>query len=116
MSNRRKCFWWFPIRFTSYEIVKNHDDYELVIKSGLLNNREEKLKLFKVNDISYHRSLGNFLFAQGNITLSTSESGSRYVEISKIQGYKEFGKELEELAYKERERVKVSYTETNVIR
>ena len=26
---RRSCFWWFPIRFNTYEIVKHYDDYEL---------------------------------------------------------------------------------------
>ena len=111
---RRKCFWWFPIRFTTYKIEKNHEDLELIITSGLLSKRVDKLKLYRVTDINYNRSLGNFLFAQGNITLSTTERRGTNVSISKIHGYKEFGKEIEELVYQERKRMNVGYKEQNL--
>ena len=111
---KRKCFWWFPIRLTTYEIVKNHEDMELVITGGIINRRTEKLKLYRVTDISYNRSLGNFLFGQGNITLSTTERNGSSEVISKIHGYKEFGNKIEEIAYQERKRMNVGYKEHNV--
>ena len=59
---RRSCFWWFPIRFNTYEIVKHYDDYELIWRKGFFSRSEERLKLYRVNDISFHRSFGNFFF------------------------------------------------------
>ena len=114
MQSRRKCFLWFPIRLTTYEIVKNHEDLELVVNSGLINRRTEKLKLYRVTDIHYNRTLGNFLFGQGNVSLDTTERRGSSVSISKIHGYKDFGKEIEELSYQERKRMNVGYKENNL--
>lgn len=111
----RKCWLWFPIRFTKYEVVKNHDDYELIIHTGLIAKREERIKLFKVNDLSYHRGLGNWICGVGNITLRTSDVSTRTFTIEKIRRYRDFGFKLEELIDAERKRVKITYTETNII-
>ena len=50
--NRRKCWLWFPIRFTFYEIEKKYDDIELKITSGLLSKKVEKIKF----DNRYYRN------------------------------------------------------------
>lgn len=112
----RKCFLWFPIRFTKYSIIKNFDDYELVVNTGLLSQREEKIKLFKINDIGYERTLGNLICGVGNIRVASSDSSSRRITISKIKGYRDFGKQLEDLVYSERKKMNVNYSETNIVR
>lgn len=112
----RKCFLWFPIRFTKYQVVKSYDDYELIIHKGLISRSEEKIKLFKINDVGYNRSLGNFLFGVGNLTISSSDSSARRTSITKIRNYKDFGKKLEDLIYSERKRMNVIYSENNIIR
>lgn len=113
---KRKCWLWFPIRFTKYEVKQQFDDIELVITTGLLAKREEKIKLYRINDISYHRSVGNFFFGVGNLTISSSDRTSSTTEITKIRRYKKFGNKLEELIYNERKRVGVSYSEANIVK
>lgn len=113
---RRSCFWWFPIRFNTYEIVKHYDDYELIWRKGFFSRSEERLKLYRVNDISFHRSFGNFLFGVGNVIVRSSDASSKSLTITKIRNYREFGKLLDDVAHKERQRVGVKYEETNLIR
>ena len=57
---RRKCWLWFPIRFTKYEVMEKNGDYELVITTGLLAKHINRIKLYRINDITYDRTIGNF--------------------------------------------------------
>lgn len=115
---KRRCVLWFPISLTTYEVVKSREDYELIIKSGLIARHEEKIKLFKINDTTFDRSLSNFFFGVGNIILESSDASSRYGRccIQKIHGAREFQKQLEDLVFAERKRVNIKYTENNIVR
>lgn len=117
IAKKRKCLWWFPIRFTTYTIEENHGDLELVIRSGLISRNINKIKLYRINDLTYDRSFGNFFFGVANIIVSSSDQSSRHsnCEIEKIHGAREFLKILDEHVHKERQRVNVQYTESNVI-
>ena len=112
---RRKCFLWFPIRLEKYEIFKLYDDYELKITYGLICKHEEKIKLFKINDITYSRSFANFFCGVGNIIINTSDPSAEKVKINKIRKYKKFGTKLERLIFEERKRLKIVYSETNLV-
>lgn len=113
---RRKCWLWFPIRFTKYEIIKKNEDLELVITKGLIAKNIDKVKLFKINDLTYNRTLGNFLFGVANIIVDSSDSSAKRCKIAKIRGARQFLELLEERVNEERKRVKVSYSETNLVR
>ncbi len=115
---RRKCWLWFPIRFTKYEVMEKNGDYELVITKGLLAKHINRIKLFKINDITYDRTLGNFFCGVANIKLETSDQSSRYsgCTISKIRHAKDFMQHLEDLVQDERKRMNVTYSETTVIK
>lgn len=113
---RRKCWLWFPIRFTKYVIAKSFgDDIELIITKGLISKHEEKIKLFKVQDISYNRSVGNFFMGVGNITIASSDISAKFVEIEKIRRAKKFQEKLEELVELERSSNNVTYKEASVL-
>ena len=112
---KRKCFLWFPIRFTTYEVVNNHEDLELVITKGLLSKHIEKVKLYKINDLTFDRSFFEFFFGVAEIIVSSSDNSAKTLYIEKIRGAKEFMKELDELIQQDRKRVNITYTETNVI-
>ncbi len=106
---------WWKIRFTYYKIVKNFDDYELWVDSGLIRKKTSKMKLYKVNDFSYHRSFGNWIFRVGGFTLSSGDVSSKFLDVTKIKNYKEFGAKIEELVNSERKRMNVGYSETNLV-
>ena len=113
--NRRKCWLWFPIRFTFYEIEKKYDDIELKITSGLLSKKVEKIKLFKIQDISYSRSLGNLICGVGNVKLLSGDVSTPVITITKIKKAKEFMEKLEKMIHEERTRVGVVHQESNII-
>lgn len=116
IEKRRKCFLWFPIRTSKYELVKNFsDELELVVTTGILMKRIEKIKLFKITDISYQRSFGNLLCGVGTLTIHSSDASSSAQLIPKIRKPKQFMEMLERCIANERKRMKVGYTETNVV-
>ncbi len=118
MSERRKCFLWFAIRFTTYEILKKNEDYELVITKGWLSKKINRIKLYRVTDMDFERTLGNCICGVANINLVTTDpsSGSRQssITIEKIKNAKEFEQELGDLVSAERKRVGVTYSETHI--
>jgi uncharacterized membrane protein YdbT with pleckstrin-like domain len=114
VTSRRKCWLWFPIRFTKYEVVEKYDDLELVITKGLISKNIEKIKLYKINDLTYRRTLGNFIFGVANIIVESSDTSLRSCKITKIRCAKQFLQELEEKVNQERKRVNVVYSETNL--
>lgn len=111
----RKCWLWFPIRFTTYSVVKNCYDYDLVITRGLINKRVEKIKLYKINDVSYHRDARDFFLGVGRIILYSADTTSEICEISDIHHYKQFGERLEKYISYERERLGIGYNEANIL-
>lgn|SRR5574344_75682 len=115
LFKKRKCWFLFPIRLTVYRICKCNDDLELIINKGLISQSEEKIKLYKINDMSYKRTFGNFFCGVGNILLETSDQSAGDTAIEKIHGARKFYDKLEELVEEERKRVKVQYKETNII-
>ena len=113
---KRSCLLWFPIQLKSYTLKKVYDDWELIFVKGLISKHEEKIKIYKINDITYHRSFRDFFFGVGNLTIESSdESCDGKLEIVRIHGYKRFGKTIEQLTHEERKRVNIKYNETSII-
>ena len=114
---KRKYWLWFPIGLTTYEIEKRDDDYELVITKGLLSKHIDRIKLYRITDLTFERSIGNWFCGVANIIVhSTDPSGtSKYSSnktIEKIRGAKDFLSQLETLVQQERKRMNVKYSET----
>lgn len=114
--NRRTCWLWFPIRFSKYRVEKTFSgDLELICETGILNKRIDKLKLFKVNDVSYSRTMGNFFFGVSNVTIHSADKSSGTKRIVKIRKGREFMTTIEEIVATERQRMNVGYAERNVM-
>lgn len=118
IDRRKKCKLWFPISFTKYYIEENRlsKELELVASYGLISKRIEKTKLYKINDISYHRGIGNFFCGVANLTLHSADVSSPTLRIEKIRKSKLFMKFLEDKITEERIRMNVGYNETTVLR
>lgn len=69
------------ISFTRYELTASR----LIVKTGLLNTREEELRLFRVRDISVQESLADRLFGVGSILLHTTDATSPTLLIRHIK-------------------------------
>lgn len=69
------------ISFTRYELTESR----LLVKTGLLNIREEELRLFRVRDLSTQESLLDRLFGVGSIVLHTSDATSPTLKIQHVK-------------------------------
>lgn len=77
----RKRIFGMAISFTRYELTESR----LLVKSGLLNVREEELRLFRVRDLSTQESLLDRLFGVGSIVLHTSDATSPTLKIQHVK-------------------------------
>lgn len=68
----RKRIFGLAISFTRYELTESR----LTVKTGLLNTREEELRLYRVRDLSAQESLLDRLFGVGSILLHTTDATS----------------------------------------
>ena len=69
------------ISFTRYELTESR----LRVKTGLLNTREEELRLYRVRDISAQESLLDRLFGVGSILLHTTDATSPTLLIQHVK-------------------------------
>ena len=68
----RKRILGMAVSFTRYELTESR----LIVRTGLLNTREEELRLFRVRDISAQESLIDRMFGVGSILLHTADATS----------------------------------------
>ena len=52
-SDRKRIIFGLPWTFTKYAAT----DEKLIIKSGILNIKEEEIRLYRVMDLTLHRTL-----------------------------------------------------------
>ena len=77
----KKRIFGMAISFTRYELTESR----LLVKTGLLNIREEELRLFRVRDLSTQESLLDRLFGVGSIVLHTSDATSPMLKIQHVK-------------------------------
>lgn len=66
---RKRTWFGLPWTFTVYRC----DDEILYIETGLLNKREDEVRLYRVLDIAYNASFFQRIFGMGSIELHTSD-------------------------------------------
>lgn len=77
----RKCWLWFPISFTKYELTEER----LYSQQGLLSTHYDELLLYRVTDICLTRSLGQKICGTGTITLTCKGDAQRVVTVRNIK-------------------------------
>ena len=77
----RKRIFGLAISFTRYELTESR----LTVKTGLLNTREEELRLYRVRDLSAQESLLDRLFGVGSILLHTTDATSPTLLIQHVK-------------------------------
>lgn len=83
-----KRYFGLPLSFTSYALSEDR----LFVKTGMLNEKQEEVLLYRIKDITMTRSLGQRIFGVGSITLNTNDSSTpmvRIVNIVNVEAVKE---------------------------
>lgn len=70
-----------PISFTKYEL----DEERLYIKTGLLTQREDEVRLYRIMDITLLQTLGQRIFGVGSIHCCSSDSSMQEFNIISVK-------------------------------
>lgn len=77
----RKRFLGMPLSFTRYMLSEDR----LFLSVGFLNVRDEEILLYRIQDITTTRTLGQKLFRVGTVTVKSSDKTMPTLEIKNIR-------------------------------
>lgn len=103
-ERKRLLFFGLPWTFTIYSF----DEERLFIKSGMLNIKEDEIRLYRILDLSLSRSLFQRMFGLGSIKVDSSDKTMGCFVIKNIKNSQEGKEMLSRLIEEERQRKRIS--------
>ena len=103
-QQRKRNWCGLPWSFTVYSF----DAERLFIKTGVLNIKEDEIRLYRILDLSLKKSFGQRIFGLGTITVDSSDKTMKCFEIKNIKNAKEVKEQLSQLVEEERQRKRIS--------
>ena len=103
-QQRKRNWCGLPWSFTVYSF----DAERLFIKTGVLNIKEDEIRLYRILDLSLKKSFGQRIFGLGAITVDSSDKTMKCFEIKNIKNAKEVKEQLSQLVEEERQRKRIS--------
>ena len=97
-SDRKHTIFGLPWSFTKYILT----DEKLLIVKGFLNQKEEEIRLYRILDMSLHRSIFQRIDRVGTIHCCSSDKTSPEFEIKRIKNSREIKEMLSNLVEKQR--------------
>lgn len=108
-KERKRVWCGLPLTFTVYSF----DEERLYVKSGFLNQRQDEVRLYRVQDLTVTRSLSQRIFGMGTILINSSDKTLGDFEIKNIKNVMTVKEQLSELVEIQRNKKRV-YTRENV--
>ena len=68
-KERKRIWCGLPLTFTVY----SYDNERFYVKSGFLNQRQDEVRLYRVQDLTVTRSLSQRIFGMGTILVNSSD-------------------------------------------
>ena len=106
-SDRRRIIFGLPWTFTKYVLTKE----KLLIQTGILNTKEEEVRLYRIMDVTLRRSLGQRLFGLGTIHCCSADKSTPEFDIKWIPDAAAVKEKLSDLVEAERMAKRVSSRE-----
>ena len=104
---RKRNFLGLPWTFTIYGFSEDR----LYIKTGVLNTREDEVRLYRITDIGLERSLWQRIMGMGTIRLYSSDQSMGDFSLVNVKNSEDVKVQLSERSKKERENKRVSSRE-----
>ena len=101
-DRKRNCLG-LPWFFTVYEF----DEDKLYIDTGLINTREDEIRLYRVLDLTLTRSLWQKLIGTGTIHIDSSDPALGNFDLRNIKRARKVKEQLSELVEKARKKGRV---------
>ena len=108
--DRKRTIFGLPLSFTKYTLLAD----KLLIETGLLTTKEDEVRLYRVNDVTLKRTLGQKLFGIGTIHCCSSDKTQGDFDIRNIKHPREVKDLLSRVVEEERLRNRV-YTRENFV-
>ena len=104
---RKRNFLGLPCTFTIY----GFSDDRLYVKTGVLNTREDEVRLYRITDIGLTRSLWQRIMGMGTIQIYSSDQSMGDFKLVNVKDSENVKEQLSQLIEKERENKRVSSRE-----
>ncbi len=102
--DRKRTFLGLPLSFTVYALTQE----KLLIETGFFNKKEEEIRLYRVMDVTLHRSFGERLLGIGTIHCCTADKSTPELDIKRIKRPRQVKELLSGLVEEERVNKRVS--------
>ena len=108
-KERKRIWCGLPLTFTVY----SYDNERFYVKSGFLNQRQDEVRLYRVQDLTVTRSLSQRIFGMGTILVNSSDKTLGDFEIKNIKNVMDVKEQLSALVEIQRDQKRV-YTRENI--
>jgi len=106
-KDRKRTFLGLPWSFTKYSL----DEERLFIKTGVLTQQEDEVRLYRIMDISLTRTLGQRIVGVGTIHCSSADKTLGDFDIKSVKKPQEVKEQLSQLVEAQRDKKRVTNRE-----
>ncbi|MCX4268645.1 MAG: PH domain-containing protein [Lachnospiraceae bacterium] len=103
-KDRKRTLFGLPLSFTVYRLTEDR----FFTQSGILNLKEEEVRLYRIMDITLKRSFGQRIFNLGTIHCCSSDKTSPEFDIKSIKNPMQVKEMLSRMIEQEREKKNIS--------
>lgn len=89
-KERKRIWCGLPLTFTVY----SYDNERFYVKSGFLNQRQDEVRLYRIQDLTVTRSLSQRIFGMGTILVNSSDKTLGDFEIKNIKNVMDIKEQL----------------------
>lgn len=103
-SDRKRIIFGLPWTFTKYAVT----DEKLIIRTGILNIKEEEIRLYRIMDFTLKRTLFQRLWGTGTIHVDSADKSTSQFEIESIKNPEIVKNMLSDMVEEERAKKRVA--------
>lgn len=97
-QDRKRTLFGLPLSFTKYSLSEER----FFVEKGLLNKKEDEVRLYRIMDVSLRRSFWQRLFGVGTIHCCSADKSMGDFDILSIKNPRDVKEQLSELVEQER--------------
>ncbi len=103
-KDRKRILFGLPWSFTRYSLTQE----KLIVDTGLLNRKEEEVRLYRILDITLKRPFSQRLWGLGTVHLCTADKSTPEIDIKCIKNSRAFKDMLSDMVERERNERRIS--------
>ncbi|MBO5349279.1 MAG: PH domain-containing protein [Clostridia bacterium] len=106
-QDRKRTIFGLPWSFTKYKLTEE----KLIIQTGLLNIKQEEIRLYRIMDVTLNRPLGQRIWGLGTIHCCSADKSTPEFDIKNIKNSEKVKELLSDAVENERTKKRVSSRE-----